>query len=202
MVAAYAARHSVHLTSSDTHQIDADLRELQASDSPTSGLFKQHRVSPSFMRSVLRAQLLVNRVEDAITPKARLRGPSYRMRKFVFARDSASYREAVDLATSGVAAVHLHPPPIHWVAAQRLDRKVRSQAVLAGTGDYIGPFIVSGRYVVYEVLGHANHAFGKPARQLIEAQVFRSWLRSHTGTQLAECEKLISKGVACDPVNH
>lgn len=182
IVTRYAAAHRIQLTSQDHRHVEIELQRLQSPQSGTQRLFSNHGVSPQFMRGVLQNQLLVRHVEAKVVGSAALSGPSFRMRKYVFAPGNQSYKSAIDLATGGVSTSGAHLPPVHWVAAYRLPSHVRSLAGLAGKGDFVGPSLQGASYVVYQILGHGVHRYGLPAREQIEARLFRSWLAKMLST--------------------
>jgi hypothetical protein len=176
VVANFARQHGIRLSASDTTRVEHELKRLRSPHSGTARLFSSEGISPVFMRSVLQNQLLVKRVEAAVVSKSTLSGPSFRLRKYVFGRDGHSYKSAIDLATAGAKHAPGHIPPIHWVAAYRLPRPVRSLIAVAADGDYLGPTLEGSSYVVYQLLDHGIHRYGLPARQQIEARSFKAWL--------------------------
>jgi hypothetical protein len=176
VVASFARQHGIQLSANDMTRVEHELKRLRSPHSGTARLFSSEGISPVFMRNVLQNQLLVKRVEDAVVSKAALSGPSFRLRKYVFGRDGHSYKSAIDLATAGVNDAPGHIPPIHWVAAYRLPRSVRSLMAVATSGDYVGPVLEGPSYVVYQPFARGIHRYGLPARHQIEARTFRAWL--------------------------
>jgi hypothetical protein len=154
------------------------------------------------MRSILRNQLLVKHVEAAVVGKDALAGLSFRMRKYVFGIDRQSYKSAIDFATGGVSDASGQTPPVHWVAAYRLPTQVRSQADVAGKGDYVGPTLEGASYVVYQVLGHGVHRYGLPAREQVEARSFRVWLAKRISQIHPTCFQGPVKPVPCAGLYH
>jgi hypothetical protein len=202
IVAEYASQHRIRLSATDSSRVDREMKRLQSPHSGTQRLFSTERVSPNFMRGILRNQLLVKRVEAAVVGKTALAGPSFQTRKYVFGIDHQSYQSAIDLATGGVNDAAGHTAPIHWVAAYRLPVHVRSLAGAAGNGDYVGPSLQGPSYVVYQILGHGVHKYGLPAREETEARIFRAWLANRRSQIRPKCFQGPVKTVPCDGLNH
>jgi hypothetical protein len=182
LVTQYAAAHKISLTRSDLAKVEEELARLQAPHSGTDRLFVAERVSPRIIRSVLETQLLVRRVEATLVSPQALRGPMLQVRKFVFGLSKHNYRQAVDLATSGTSATTLSATRPLWVALFRLSPQIRRLTTYAAHGAYVGPFRQGTTYVVLQVLGRSTRRYGRPARELIMARAFRSWMK----TQLLE----------------
>jgi hypothetical protein len=202
VVTNYAASHNIRLSASDSRRVNRELKRLQAPYAGTQRLFSTERVSPRFMRTVLQTQLLVKRVEASVVDQSLLAGPSYKLRKYVFALNRRSYKSALDLATGGVSAAGGQAPPVHWVAAYRLPGHVRALVNLASKGDYVGPTSEGASYVVYQVLGRGEHRYGLPAREQIEARAFRTWLSKHMAEIRPMCFQGSAKTVPCAALYH
>lgn len=202
VVADYAAQHGIRLSRSDTARVERELKKLRAPQSGTAKLFTTERISPAFMRSVLQNQLLVKHVEAAVVEKAALSGPSFHLQKYVFRTDRQSYRNAIDLATSGVNTVAGRAAPTHWVAAFRLSAHVRSLIGVASNGDFVGPVLEGGSYVVYKVLGRGDHRYGLPARQQILARSFELWLHQRLRKLQPKCLLENGQTAPCTAPNH
>jgi hypothetical protein len=202
VVTNFAARHRIGLSASDSGRIDRELKRLQSPHAGTQRLFSTERISPRFMRTVLRTQLLVKRVESTVVDRAVLAGPSFKLRKYVFGLDKRSYKSALDLATGGASVGGSREPPVHWVASYRLPARVRSLADVAGNGDFVGPTLEGPAYVVYQVLGRGVHRYGLPARQEIEARSFRTWLSKQMAQIKPTCFQGSTKIVPCAVLYH
>jgi hypothetical protein len=202
IVAEYAAQRGIRLSPSDSKRVEVEMTRLQSPHSGTQRLFSTERVSPQFMRSILRNQILVKHVEAAVVGRNAFAGPSFRVRKYIFGIDRQSYKSAINFATGGVSTASGQTPPVHWVAAYRLPTQVRSQADVAGRGDYVGPTLEGGSYVVYQILGHGVHRYGLPARQQIEARSFRLWLAERMSQIQPKCFQGPVKTVPCARLYH
>jgi hypothetical protein len=202
VVTNYAKNHNIRLSASDSSRVEQELKRLQSPHAGTQRLFSTERVSPGFMRTVLQTQLLVKRVESSVVDQSLLAGPSYKLRKFVFALDRRSYKSALDLATGGVSAAGEQAPPVHWVAAYRLPAHVGALVNLASNGEYVGPTSEGATYVVYQVLGRGEHRYGLPAREQIEARAFRTWLSKHMAEIRPMCFQGPAKTVPCAALYH
>ena len=198
----YAMHHNIQLSASDSSRVNRELKRLQSPLAGTQRLFSTERVSPRFMKTVLRTQLLVRRVESKVVDQSLLTGPSYRLRKYVFPLDGAGYKRALDLATGGVSSGVGQPQPVHWVAAYRLSAHVRALLDLASDGQYVGPTSEGASYVVYQVLGRGEHRYGRPAREQVEANAFRTWLSKRMAETKPMCFQGTTKMVPCADLYH
>lgn len=202
IVSEYAAQHGIRLSHSDSGRVARELKRLESPGSSTAKLFTTERISPAFMRSVLRNQLLVKHVEAAVVGKSALSGPSFHLQKYVFGTDRPSYRSAIDLATGGANGVPGQASSTHWVAAYRLSAHVRSLIRVAANGDYVGPTREGSSYVVYKILARGNHRYGLPARQQILAQSFRLWLQKRLAKVQPRCLLGNGQTAQCPGLNH
>ncbi len=202
IVAQYAKQHRIRLSKRDLRKVDGEFKSVTSTSSGGRKLGAATNTTSAFMHQLLRNQLLVTRVESAVVPKSLLAGPSFKLRKFTFDAGDAGHKRALDLATGGDAGTQTHAPPVHWVASHRLDAQVRRDAALASNGDFIGPFSLAGKNVVYEVLARGRHTYGKPAREQVQADYFRRWMSKKVAEAESKCEKQHSVELACSLAHH
>lgn len=177
VVLAYAQRRHIALQPQDQLIIARELHTLTAASPSPSQL----HVTSSFLRAMLTRELLIRRVEDAVAPPRDKAGPSLHLRKFLLPFSGPNhhslYRRAVDLATSGRDAPAGAETREEWVAAFRLDGDLKAALLAARAGQFVGPVSRHSGYLVVEVLGRGDHAYGRPARTVLETASFHTWLR-------------------------
>jgi hypothetical protein len=205
VVVAYARRHDIVLQPSDQAAVD---REATAETAGSGGapLSSNLGVSGSFLRAVLARELLVRRVEETVAPATAKSGPSFHLRKIIIpiasrGQRAVAYRQAIELATYGRPVPVGADVRVEWVARFRLPADLRSALAVARPGQYTGPFPAASRaysaYLVVQLLGSGPHAYGKPARQALEARYFRFWIHRQVQQAGPKCFTASSTPTPC-----
>ena len=181
VVLSYAKQHHIALSPGDRSRITREMRRLTDTNRGTTTLFTRGRVDPTLMRSILQREILVQKVEDAVAPASARGGTSFHVEKFLLPVDqnqprSAVYRQAVDLATDGKPIPAAAQVRFEWLAPFRLEPEERSALEQAQPGDHVGPFAHPRGYLVILLLARGTHAYGQPARLILETRYFHAWL--------------------------
>jgi hypothetical protein len=192
VVMAYASAHHIQLTAREESRIDQEMNDLRLADAAGGSLLRSLGVTPSFMKEIVRREMLVQRVEDTVAPPAVKVGPAFHLRHFfIFYGVEKSRKQARDEALT--LAIAGSPVPDHagvrvdWVAPFRLPSDIRSQLILARPGQFVGPFPGRRSFLVLQLLARGSHRYGQPARQQLEAQYFRRWLARAVSSADPKC---------------
>lgn len=203
LIARYARRHGIHLTSDDQDTIDLELRQLDAGSAPTRRLFIKHTIDRSFMRKVLVRQLLVQKVQAAIADSQDREGFEYHVRRLALPAAPGSNRSAV--RRQAIAITNGSKPPAgtvekdEWVAPFRLHSDMRSALANTRNGGFAGPFDGSRSVFVLQRLGSGRHRYGAPARTRIQSHAFRDWLQSQARQSHLRCQNGEGTLAPCPP---
>lgn len=201
VVLAYARDHHIQLSAADRSRIQRDLAQLQTASGGTSLLTKLH-ASSAFMQSLLTTQLLVQKVEDAVSPPSARSGPSFHVRKFLVPAPSGRARgtahgAALTLATDGNPVPSGTRVSVEWVASFRLSHPLKHLLSLAEPGQYLGPLLQRSSYLVVQLLGKGRHSYGRPARQELTTRYFKSWLAQALHGGGLHCYSASGRTVPC-----
>lgn len=182
VVVQYAQHHHIGLSPAQERQVSEQVALLAIPDTPAGRLLAKHKVTRDFVRSLLRNELLVQRVEQAVIPPGLDRGQSYRLRIVTVpigaGGEKAAYQAALDLATNGGAAPPGATDRTEWMAAFRLARSARHILEHAQIGEYVGPYRRPAGFRDFQLLGEKWGRFGRPARLRLETIFFRHWINS------------------------
>ena len=181
VVMAYASAHHIRLTAREELRIDHEINDLRQADAAGGNLLRSLGVTPSFMKEIVRREMLVQRVEDMVAPRAVKVGPALHLRHFFIFYGVGKSRkqardEALTLAIDGAPVPENAGVRSDWVAPFRLPADIRAQVMLARPGQFVGPFRGKQSFLVLQLLARGNHRYGLPARQQLEAEYFRRWL--------------------------
>jgi hypothetical protein len=181
VVMAYAGVHHIQLTAREKSRMDQEMNDLRQSDVAGGNLLRSLGVTSSFMKEIVRRQMLVQRVEDTVAPPTVKMGPAFHLRHFFIFYGVGKSRkqardEALTLATDGSPIPDHAGVRVDWVAPFRLPSSIRSQLTVVGRGQFIGPLPGRNSFLVLQLLGRDSHRYGRPARQQLEAEYFRHWL--------------------------
>lgn len=181
VVLSYASTHHIALSRSDRRRIDIELDVLLGGSSGPA--ITDMRVDRSFLRDLLAREMLVRRVQESVVSGRASSGPSFHVRKFIIPRspsrpDAQAFKGALDLATDGQPVPAGTQVRDEWVAAFRLGDRELKALTAAQPGQYTGPFTGPRAYVVIQLLGEGSHAYGRPARDMLQARYFQAWLRA------------------------
>lgn len=177
VVLRYAARHHIQLSAHDKAVGKAQVRELLRPSSPTSRLFRMG-ISKRFVWRVVQRQLLVQQVEERVAGKAAVSGPQLHIRKIAIPTSgdvAADNRRIVRIATSGRVPADAAQKR-EWVPPFRLSSRARRALAAAQPGDYVGPFQHPDYVLLIQLLGRAQHTYGRKSRAEITSRLFHRWL--------------------------
>jgi hypothetical protein len=177
----WARRHRVSLSAADSRRIQASVDRLLQRRNIAQARLSDVGITRSFLTAVLTREMLVRKVERMVGAAAPRKGPSMRVRKFVVPLDPQTspaqrYRQALDLATDGRPVPPATSIQTDWTATFRIPAGERVLLSAAKPGQYAGPFRTGNAYLVVELLQSGVHAYGRPARLQLEANVFDAWL--------------------------
>jgi len=188
----YAARHHLAITARDRRRVNAALPKLSAAN----------RASAALLRTLLFGQVLVEKVEVAVTPARALRGPLYHIRKYVISPlegipEHVRYAQAVSLATDGKPIPDGTNILDEWEAPFRLPHDQRDALRYAGHNQFTGPFHVRDRWLVIQLQKTAVRTYGRPAQLVISQHYFSHWLMEQMLHSHVRCFNVNGSSVAC-----
>jgi hypothetical protein len=206
VVLRYARDHHITLTAADRAVVKRQLSALEVPGSPTATLLQRKVVSHLFLEKLVETQVLVQKVEKAVLAGKGANGPSFHLRIIAIPRgvgvaDPVARQEALNLATDGQpvpADAHVR---VEWIAAFRLAAHIRAAVSLAQPGDYTGPFHHRRAYLVVQLLGHGIHAYGKPARDRLQTEMFRNWIDNAVLKTHPTCQNQAGRTTPCPGPN-
>lgn len=192
VVLAYAAAHHISLSDADEGRVGVAMHDsaiVRVADS-------------TFLRQVLRRQLLVQKVEDAVVPESARKGPSLHLRKFFIPAPpgpsgSGVFHQALTLATDGAPIPPGTRIRAEWEAPFRLTAPIRQALDYAGPGQYVGPFSSGTGYLVVQLVSRGTHRYGTPARNVLTTRYFRGWLKQQLAAQHPQCFDSRGKNQPC-----
>lgn len=176
VVQMYASRHHITLSPADRRratQLSKTLLTTQeGSGAPTSR---------KMLISIVQRELLVQRVEEAVTASVPDGGPSYQLRRYIvpaYASRQQAYRAARRLAKHGKPV----PPGTQirtlWKSAFRLPADLHRALQIARPGQYVGPFPWPGGYEVVQFMQLDIHSYSKATRGWLISRRFTRWLEA------------------------
>lgn len=170
VVTAYADHHGIRLDQRDEAAVVASLDQLGRGGTTAAPVYQT--------RTLLKQEVLVRKVEDAVVGRRVRRGPSVHLVLYLVPNVGlGSRRAALDLATFGTSSlVPGTARRVEWIATFRLSQRMRLAALTARPGDFIGPYRRNGYYLVARLLDTGDHPYGKPARTAMETRLFKEWL--------------------------
>lgn len=188
----YAAQHHLTITGRDRRRVDAALRKLSA----------VHQAPAALLRTLLFGQVLVEKVEAAVTPARALRGPMYHIRKYVISPlqgipEHVRYAQAVSLATDGKPVPDGTNILDEWEAPFRLPHDQRNALQYAARNQFAGPFHVRDRWLVIQLRTTAVRTYGRPAQTVIAQHYFSRWLMEQMLHSHVQCFNVNGSSMAC-----
>lgn len=202
IVLRYARRHHIALSKSDRLLVAQQLTSLRMPGTTTAALVQRKFISPSFLRSLLTTEILVQKVEAHVVGARADRGYEYHLRTFYLVTPHPAgrkriYRQAIALATNGKPIPNGAFSKTAWLARFRLTRSVRQQVTLASPGQFVGPFRTPGAYLVIQVLARGDHRFARAARDARATRLFREWLRREMKSAHTRCFNARGSSIPC-----
>lgn len=188
----YAAQHHLAITSRDRRRANAALRKLSTVNSAPAAL----------LRTLMFSQVLVEKVEVAVTPPRALRGTMYHIRKYVISPlhgipEHVRYAQAVSLATDGKPIPDGTNILDEWEAPFRLPLDQRDALQYAARNQFAGPFHVRDRWLVIQLQDTAVRTYGRPAQTVIAQHYFSRWLMEQMLHSHVQCFNVNGSSMAC-----
>lgn len=197
VVAQYAGNHGLALNRADWSRVHG------AVDALLAGPLRGKHVAPDMLRAVVARQILVEKVERAVTPRSTRQGFQLHIRKVYFSLSegrAAARKDAISLATAGGPAPATATSKVEWVRPNALRPAARAALAVASPGDYVGPYTERQNVVVIELLGRGRHRYGAKLRSYLETQAFHAWLRMRLTGVHPTCYDTTGHPDSCPPL--
>lgn len=199
----YATRHHITLSDRDTASIQTEMVRLESKSSPTRKLFYDGTVSRRFMRSILRRQLLVQKVQEHVAGRESARGPLVRIRRIRMPARSAALRRAALTVLRAVAAGAPVPATAtdrtNWIAPFRLPHAMQQALAHARTEMYLGPFEHAGQAILVRLEARTVGPYNALSRAEARSYFFNQWLQSALRKARPRCAGAGGRLTVCPP---
>ncbi|HLJ68585.1 MAG TPA: hypothetical protein VKX16_14615 [Chloroflexota bacterium] len=198
----YAAAHHIGLPRPLVLALDRKAVNFLQSDARVGSLVAEHRISRQFVYALFQKEALIQSVEQSITHGETGSGPAFQVLRILFpfgskSQQAAAYRSALTLATDGKPMPRSATKKAEWIAPFRLARTARAALASASPGGFVGPFQRGSTYLVIKLLARGHHRYGRRAREVAAARLFKAWLTVQLHHASTRCFSPGGSSVAC-----
>lgn len=197
----YARAHRIRLSRGDKRAIAARIAPYLGGPHGAHASLRRLGITGSFLRGVIERQVLIGKVEDAVTAAQLARsGPQLRVQRYLV---SSGKGTASSLAAARTLAQQGRPVPVgtqvqtDWVSASSLSPSIWNVLQAAEPGQFTGPFVSSQGYLVYRLIDAKTPADPLASRQNFQLRFFHQWLQRAVRNAKPRCFSGNGSGVPC-----